>query len=144
MADWSELKRLIDRLKSLEVGDSAEGDTWEAALEEYEDFLERVGWDSQTAILILISENERLQSERDAIAKSQRYGQDTVAITVERDQLRAEVEALRRDAERYRWLRSVENDVAITFGAHAWEDLSDEYMDAAIDAAIGDGGRTDG
>jgi vacuolar-type H+-ATPase subunit I/STV1 len=64
-------------------------------------------------------------------------------IVSERDQLRAEVEALRKDAERYRWLRSAENDVAITFGIHAWEDLSDEFMDAAIDAAMGKGGHAD-
>jgi len=59
-------------------------------------------------------------------------------------ELEKENEALRKDAERYRWLRSAENDVAITFGIHAWEDLSDEFMDAAIDAAMGKGGRADG
>lgn len=46
------------------------------------------------------------------------------------------VGGLRKDAERYRWLREPEIDVAIMFGGHAWEDLSSEYIDLAIDAAM--------
>lgn len=46
------------------------------------------------------------------------------------------VGGLRKDAERYRWLREPEIDVAIMFGGHAWEDLCSEYIDLAIDAAM--------
>lgn len=47
-----------------------------------------------------------------------------------------ERDALRLDAERYRWLRAAENDVAVMFGGHAWEDMSDKWLDAAIDQAM--------
>ncbi len=61
---------------------------------------------------------------------------------IERDEARAEVERLRADAERYRWLRDID-----TGPAQIWELISDDaqppYMtlksgnilDAAIDAA---------
>ena len=47
-----------------------------------------------------------------------------------------ELAELRRDAERYRWLRDAENEVALMFGGHAWEDMSSEYMNQSIDAAM--------
>lgn len=84
--------------------------------------------------------------------------EDFEALAGERDQLKAENEALRkqneelpktihaqleaflgetkRDAERYRWLRNVESDVAIMFGGHGWEEMSHEYMDQAIDSVM--------
>lgn len=88
--DWSELKRLAEAELSLRAaGETYEGEIeWLDALDEFNDAV-----DAET-ILALIVENERLQAERDAIAKSQRYGQDAVAIAVERDQLRAENERL--------------------------------------------------
>ena len=54
----------------------------------------------------------------------------------ERDSLRAQVEALRADAERYRFMR----DTYISQGQHkqimyAVDELSEHLMDAAIDAA---------
>lgn len=65
----------------------------------------------------------------------------------ERDQLRVEVEPLRRDAERYQWLRA-RNGGPIGIIAYAIEpenemDLVEDKADAAIDAAMGKGGRAD-
>ena len=51
----------------------------------------------------------------------------------ERDQLKAEVEALRKDAERYRWLRNPSDSVVVRdLQSH----LRGDYMDKRIDAAM--------
>ena len=65
----------------------------------------------------------------------------------DRDRLAAEVESLRADAERYRWLRDAENGGAFSVGQHC--SVCDEYpkyeevawyygleLDGLIDAAI--------
>lgn len=52
-------------------------------------------------------------------------------LAAERDKLRAEVEALRKDAERYRWIKECDHeevDIVI-------ENPSDD-LDSAIDAAM--------
>lgn len=60
--------------------------------------------------------------------------------TDERDQLRAEVEALRKDAERYRWLRTYAyghfhgEELEDLFSRN--DSLVDEKVDEAIDAAM--------
>jgi hypothetical protein len=132
--DWSELKRLAEEAQST----FGSFDPSEAEF----DFMAAITPD---VILALIAENKQLREDHDKQWRLAQSGiQNTEAVLAENAKLRTEVEALRKDAERYRWLRSVENDVAITFGTHAWEDLSDEYMDAAIDAAMGKGGRADG
>ena len=52
------------------------------------------------------------------------------------DELRAEVERLRADAERYRWLRDM-NHWPACFGSHsAPEPVRGSDLDAAIDAAL--------
>lgn len=63
-------------------------------------------------------------------------------------ELEKENEALREDAERYRWLRA-RNSGSIGIIAYAIEpeneiDLVEDKADAAIDAAMGKGGRDDG
>ena len=55
------------------------------------------------------------------------------------DQL--EIEALRKDAERYRWLRDLCGDTSIGVYEHPWDNtmrnwLANDQLDAAIDAAI--------
>jgi hypothetical protein len=58
-------------------------------------------------------------------------------IKAQRDELRDKVEALRKDAERYRWIREPiagrEFFVSNLILANA-----DDYLDAAIDAAMKD------
>lgn len=81
-------------------------------------------------ILALLAEIERTEGRLHDAAEL------CATVEQERDQLKAENERLTEDAARYRWLRNPENDVAILFGGHAWEDLSSEYMDGSIDAAI--------
>jgi hypothetical protein len=57
------------------------------------------------------------------------------ALMLEIERLRAENEALRADAERYRWLRDSEWDQSRH--PSVWEAVTNEcdYMDAAIDEA---------
>lgn len=58
----------------------------------------------------------------------------------ERDQLRAEVDALRKDAERYRWLRDpysgAEHVIYYSRGDYGRGLMSGSMLDAAIDAAL--------
>lgn len=70
-------------------------------------------WDLAAAELRRLA---AVEAERDALVAAignqqlaafiEKHG-DPAPIVAERDQLRAEVEALRADAERYRWLRTV-------------------------------------
>lgn len=76
---------------------------------------------------------ERLREERDS--------QQRVCIKVmeERDQLRAEVDALRKDAERYQWLRDSEELEGLVFSSiNEWLLGSGDFQEvsAAIDAEI--------
>jgi hypothetical protein len=55
------------------------------------------------------------------------------------DALAAERDALRKDAERYRWLRdSAGNDIMEKLMAECSPPRWDELVDAAIDAAMGE------
>jgi hypothetical protein len=99
-------------------------------------------------ILALIAENERLNvmtattmgvgsgegslfvhGDYDSIKAAQ-------AIVIERDQLKAECEVLRKDAERYRWLRDSD------YAGKILRDMGARYRadsDQRIDAAMGKG-----
>lgn len=61
-----------------------------------------------------------------------------LVIVAECDRLKAEIELLRKDADRLRWLRQYEFDIGSYHGVHehnaaAWfEHISDEAIDAAI------------
>lgn len=70
---------------------------------------------AKSGILNLLAEIERLEAQVRLAGVSAemtvhqevgRAATETMAITAERDQLKSEVEALRKDAERYRWLRN--------------------------------------
>ena len=81
------------------------------------------------------------------LSRRQFYGR-AQAVLAERDQLRAEVEALRKDAERYRWLRRQPNDCSAPRidichwqrngddSVNEGEGLRLEAADEAIDAAM--------
>lgn len=67
------------------------------------------------------------------------------ALKSELDQLKAEVEALRKDAERYRWLRKTESwedammgirDLWIVSSREEVANTDGDFLDAAIDAAM--------
>lgn len=101
-------------------------------------------------LLGLIGENERLQAKtRTTMGVGSGDGQlfvhgdyDSIkaaqAIVLERDQLKAENEALRKDAGRYRWLRQYEFDIGSFHSTHehnhqAWfESMDDDQIDACI------------
>lgn len=78
---------------------------------------------ARDGVLALIAENEALQKSYSEAWEKARA-------------LQSECDEFAKDAERYRWLRDEMNDVAITFGAHCWENLSGDFMDEAIDAAM--------
>jgi hypothetical protein len=72
--------------------------------------------------------------------KTASHGEDGKWAYSEIIKLRAENEALRKDAERYRWLREAdfetEGIIEIGWGAHEYEHLIREELDATIDNAI--------
>lgn len=85
----------------------------------------------------------KIERERDALKAELAWSEsDSRSQAEEILRLKAEREELRKDAERYRWLRRGENY------AHQYLiDLSMERMegfDKAIDAAMGQGGQSNG
>ena len=100
MSKWDELKRLAE-----DCVHATSGYAKDAALFEFK------GAVYPDELLALIAENERLERKNsnqvETIRQYQSHfggGDSILMITAERDQLRAEVEALRKDADRYRWL----------------------------------------
>lgn len=74
----------------------------------------------------------------DTLGVHQRHDGDYVEFD-DYDALRAERDALRKDAERYRWLRdSAGNDIMEKLMAECSPPRWDELVDAAIDAAMGE------
>ncbi|QLL11752.1 hypothetical protein [Pseudomonas chlororaphis] len=57
-------------------------------------------------------------------------GEAVLELFIERDQLKAENEALRKDAKRYRWLRDSPDDLDLSSADNM------EEIDALIDAAM--------
>jgi PAS domain-containing protein len=82
------------------------------------------------------AEIERLTAERDAL-RSQVTSLRQRPTALEASEWRAERDALRKDAERYRWLRRPVTSVwDIRKMTRIIENQSEESMDAAIDAAM--------
>lgn len=67
--------------------------------------------------------------------ESQRF--DILAMNQSLDLMREENERLRKDAERYRWLRDSDYDIGELFQHIQAHGLTDTGIDAAIDAARG-------
>jgi hypothetical protein len=87
---------------------------------------------------------EELQLENESLKQVARFETDVAAQAIaDFNAMRLEVEALRKDAERYQWLRSrpMSTDEEIYIGVDSskyttkWA-LSGEEADLAIDAAI--------
>jgi len=75
--------------------------------------------------------------------ESRQAGDDAaMAHKVERDELMAKVDALTKDAERYRWLRECRNDSLVLHGDYQFcELMMEEVLDQAVDAAIAAEGK---
>ncbi len=124
---------------------SAETDWGAVADSVYREFVEDERREkAQQHLEELQEEIERLRAELQNAAKA---ALDAVALSCEKereaDALRAEVEVYRKDAERYRWLRT---DSAISAIPRVWSSdesaypvtpLHLEFLDEAIDAAMG-------
>ena len=82
----------------------------------------------------------RYYVQRGQFSDVRHYGTDVEMVTAsDYDALAAERDALRRDAERYRWLRdSAGNDIMEKLMAECSPPRWDELVDAAIDAAMGE------
>lgn len=79
-------------------------------------------------------------AEAALVAEVAKNGRHAMRVTIAQLEARlAEVEALRKDAERYRWLRdSAGNDIMEKLMAECSPPRWDELVDAAIDAAMGE------
>jgi len=159
MTDYSELKRLAEAANAVtsdvnvEMTLASESGPNQAEIDAVTAFM---GMATPAAVLALIAENERLATQvrlagvsaemtvHDAVGRA---ATEYLVVAQERDQLNAEIEALRRDAERYRWLRSQhwnESDMAVACHPKKSVKLgfdcpSGERLDHVIDAAMGKG-----
>ncbi|MCO7515733.1 hypothetical protein NJF44_10580 [Pseudomonas guariconensis] len=94
--------------------------------------------------LALLAEIERLEAQARlaGVAAEVKVHQEVgravtreLALTAERDQLKAENEALRNDSERYRWLRK-KDWIQVEVDVRCGESETLTEMDAVIDAAM--------
>ncbi len=159
MSDNTELKRAAE-------GAVNAGDHW-GRRDSFERQLAKLA--TPEAVLALIAENERLKSLFDQSEKCidrinalhqeawvkklgvsyPNYGgfpDNLEKLSIERDQLKAENEALRKDAGRYRWLRdSSESIHQFYLSTPIWftsVKFSKENVDSTIDAAMGKGEKS--
>lgn len=91
------------------------------------------------AVLALIAEVEFLtESRKEARDERNRFGDQLDAAELKIDQLKAEVEALRKDAERYRYLRDGDDEFVsiIAVAEDSITFLGESHADSAVDAAM--------
>lgn len=149
--DKQKLKDLAQAVKAdmKEYGERwSQGDDWFEP-ELYSPEMNYVKAVSPDVILALLAEIERLEQYAELEAKgSDSAAQDLIRLVRENRELQAENEALRKDAERYRWTAIEGNWLARMFGkwrAHtgeygeqqptAWYPSRGEAIDAAISHA---------
>lgn len=148
MSDYSELKRLASLAKNWS-GEIGEDDWYTACCFDKPKFsvldAEFIAKCEPGSVLALIAEVEGLRAQhgRDS-AELRSLCQARDYARKERDQLKVDNEALRKDAERYRWLRE-KVGVDLIFGDYnPWllscntdmTDLEKKTTDEAIDAAM--------
>lgn len=156
-----ELRELLDKPAEAEGAVEMGSDAWmalhlldrldvsadeEPRVQQVEEIVRRMG----AALSALTAERDRLESmlirtatrhfalqikdRADDKKLDECLSEGIAMLEAERDQYRAEVEALRKDAERYRWLR---NRGGSTFRVLETGALAKgEFYDAAIDAAM--------
>lgn len=108
-------------------------------MEPPEPVMEKCGGCDGTGLLGEVQDLYQVITERDQL-RAEISGLKTGYEAYERvnAELKAEVERLRKDAERYRWLRRAGNTKAIALVAEHCLDALDE----TIDAALGQGGES--
>lgn len=151
----SELRRLAEACRAESCADEGE---------EARRLLELHGEIEPEDILSLLDENDKLQADNSSMRGSLKAYAENMKKQIresgrmqrERDQIRAEVEALRKDAGRYRWLRErsfgFSHDEAgrgiSTMRWGEWHYDTPEghaaQMDMAIDAAMAKEGSANG
>ena len=109
-----------------------------SAVEAERDALQRQVQEMALQALADDTQHREVEAERDALLAAIPEGctpADAATLRAANHQLAAERDALRADAERYRWLRkkeNAENDAWNLFGPYS----SPQEIDAAIDAAM--------
>lgn len=98
----------------------------EPRLEQVENIVRRMG----AALSAVTAERDELRYRLEAASEWATMASEKLK---ERDQLRAEVEALRPDAERYRWLRDIAGNAILS---DLMRDCTMDGWDAAVDAAM--------
>lgn len=144
MSDHSELKKAALRVVEIE---SSEGESISDAWEDFESAA------NPAAVLALINEAEGLHAQhgRDS-AELRSLCQARDDARKERDQLKAKIEALRKDAERYRFISQLA--WYVDKAAHIYdignakspwaserEPVDADDVEAAIDAVMGGGAK---
>ncbi|WP_217706418.1 hypothetical protein [Pseudomonas aeruginosa] len=144
MTDHAELRRLAKRADALHGTPSLEH---VFAITKFREAVE------PKAILAMLDEIDRLRSRLEIDERTPHDGiacrDETIKVLDEKcDRLKAENEALRKDAERYRFLKDQGHFRAMGIdmgGNHSWTGMGrnvgcgptvDEAIDAAIDAAL--------
>ncbi|HCR1638177.1 TPA: hypothetical protein ONA83_003594 [Pseudomonas aeruginosa] len=136
MTDHAELRRLA---KAAEFGGGAHEDI------EFSNQLDFHAACTPAAILALLDEIDRLKAESDRLRQGMKGDFDLDAWldwSKEKEQIKAEIEALRRFAARYRWLRDsctrqwdvMYRDIEIVINGDGADDCED--LDGIIDAAL--------
>lgn len=125
----------------------------EAAADENQHFLSRSLAATNLAVcanpatvLAMLAEIERLESAKRTVECRFEVSEDTLstirgclrAAEGDIDQLKAENEALRKDAERYRFLRDEDDDLvaAVSVAQDSITFLGGAHLDSAVDAAM--------